>query len=219
MTAIDETPQAAEDWWERLYSEADTIEPGAQPVRSVDEVKVTGRGSGRLRDWWQRPDGTELNAPAEAEAEEEPADEAGDNRELSSLGDDEAGVVVTEDGSGRWFRANPGYYPKRESLPLPSLPARPAFSPGSRRLLFNGTAAGAGYWWGLTPTILGWIESCGTAMSISGALVLGAGICLVTAHFWDRRTSHWMLGLRWFARIPLMSAITALALYAPAASH
>ncbi|MFB7747669.1 hypothetical protein [Streptomyces sp. NPDC056132] len=211
MTTTDETTgQAAEDWWERLYAEAETTEPVQQPV-PVAPVRT-----GRLRDWWQKPDGTELQAaadvePERVEVEEEPVEEPGDNPGLSS--DDEA-EPVTE---GRWFRTQTGYYPTRESL-VPSLPARPAISPGTRRLIFNGTAAGAGYWFGLTPRIVSWIEACGTATSIGGALVLGAGICLVTAHFWDRRTRHWMPGLRWVARIPLMSAITALALYAPAAS-
>jgi hypothetical protein len=34
---------------------------------------------------------------------------------------------------------------------------------------------------------------------------------------WDRRTRHWWPGLAWAARIPLATAITALALWAPAA--
>ncbi|MGW2866432.1 hypothetical protein [Streptomyces sp. NPDC001205] len=211
MTAIDETPQAVEDWWERLYAEAEVTEPVHQP-QPVAPVRT-----GRLRDWWQRPDGTELDHGQDQAADAEPEGveveapllddhELDDNPELSP-------EAEAEPAGSRWFRTQTGYYPKR-----PALPARPAISPGTRRLVFNATAAGAGYWLGLTPRILAWIETCGTATSIGGALVLGAGICLGIAHFWDRRTRHWMVGLSWAARIPLMSAITALALYAPAAS-
>jgi len=119
-------------------------------------------------------------------------------------------------GKGRWFRPAPGYWPRPS---LPSLPQRVALSPKTRRLIYNVAAAGSGWWFGLTPEIRGWIEDCGRETSIGGALTLGAGICLGIAVFWDRRTRHWMPGLAWVARIPLASALTALALYAPAAQH
>lgn len=117
------------------------------------------------------------------------------------------------DRKGRWFRPQAGYYPRPS---LPSLPARPALSEGSKRLLYNLSAAGVGYVYGPTRMIGGWIESCGRSTSIGGALVLGGAICLGTAVMWDCRTRHWYRPLAWIARIPLASAITALALYAPA---
>ncbi|MEU9237139.1 hypothetical protein [Streptomyces subrutilus] len=118
-----------------------------------------------------------------------------------------------EDESFRWLRTAPGYWrvPSVPSLPVPS-----SLSPGAKRLLENACAVGAGYWIGIVPTIGGWIASCGRDYSISGALFLGTGLCLGIAALWDRRTRHWHLTIRWAARIPLASAVTALALYAPA---
>lgn len=118
---------------------------------------------------------------------------------------------------GRWFVPQAGYW-RSVSLPArPSLAARPALSEGTKRLLYNVSAAGAGWYLGLGPTIGGWIESCGRETSIGGALVLGGVICLGIAAFWDSRTRHWKPApLAWITRIPLASAITALALYAPA---
>jgi hypothetical protein len=40
---------------------------------------------------------------------------------------------------------------------------------------------------------------------------------LLIAHVWDRRTRHWWPGIAWAARIPLATALLALALWAPAA--
>ncbi|WP_371631854.1 hypothetical protein OG892_39735 [Streptomyces sp. NBC_00341] len=124
--------------------------------------------------------------------------------------------------AGKWLRPAASYYP-RPRIPLSPAPVaegdeapKPALSPGTRRLLVNAGAAGAGYGLGLVPLLGGWIDECGRMTSISGALVLGGGICLVVAHVWDRRTRHWHPALELVARIPLMSAITALALYAPA---
>ncbi|MEU2134921.1 hypothetical protein [Streptomyces sp. NPDC018352] len=120
---------------------------------------------------------------------------------------------------GKWLRPAESYYPKPRNPLSPAadgeLPKR-ALSAGTLRLLANAGAAGAGYVLGLTPMFWAWIEECGESTSIGGALFLGGSICLAIGHFWDRRTRHWYPGLAWAARIPLASAITALALYAPA---
>ncbi|MFJ5851260.1 hypothetical protein [Streptomyces sp. NPDC092903] len=124
--------------------------------------------------------------------------------------------------AGKWLRPAASYYPRPRNPLVPAPvpegeePTKPALSPGTRRLLANVGAAGAGYGLGLVPLLGGWIEECGRTTSIGGALVLGGGICLVVAHVWDRRTRHWHPVLALVARIPLMSALTALALYAPA---
>lgn len=109
-----------------------------------------------------------------------------------------------------WFTPQAGYWPSLPEMPKPSL------SDGAKRFLFNVGAGAAGYAFGLTPTLGGWIADCGRDYSISAALVLGGGIAFGIAAFWDRRTRHWYGPLAWFARIPLASAVTALALYAPA---
>jgi hypothetical protein len=114
----------------------------------------------------------------------------------------------------KWLRREPGYWPEPR---LPALP-RPALSDKAKRGFYNAGAAGAGWYLGLGPTISGWIADCGRHYSISAALILGGGICLGIAVLWDSRTQHWYRPLRWLARIPLATAVTALALYAPA-SH
>jgi hypothetical protein len=96
--------------------------------------------------------------------------------------------------------------------------AAAALSPKTRTALYNASAAGAGWGLGLYQQCAHALADCGQQYSISGALTLGAGTCLIVAHFWDRRTRHWWPGLAWAARIPLATAFLALALYAPAAA-
>lgn len=120
---------------------------------------------------------------------------------------------------GKWLRPAQSYYPRPRNPLSPAAdgtPPKRALSAGTLRLLANAGAAGAGYVLGLTPMFGTWIEECGRTTSIGGALFLGGSMCLAIGHFWDRRTRHWYPGLAWAARVPLASAITALALYAPA---
>lgn len=123
-------------------------------------------------------------------------------------------------GGPRPFEAQPDYWPR------PHMPAvvhrqreraEAAVSPGTRRLLYNASAAGTGWILGLYQQFAGALADCGTRYSISGALVLGAGGIALIAHVWDRRTRHWWPGIAWAARIPLATAVLALALWAPAA--
>lgn len=151
-------------------------------------------------DWWDRLYAEELQ---EEPREEAPADP-----------DPNAATEEAEEDGGPWLRPAPGYYP---APGLPSVP-RAALSPRTRRALYNATAAATGWGLGLVPSLGDAIAACGREASIGAALVLGCGICLVIAHMWDRRTRHWWPGLAWVARIPLASAITALALYAPAST-
>ncbi|TXS78678.1 hypothetical protein [Streptomyces sp. sk2.1] len=122
--------------------------------------------------------------------------------------------------AGKWLRPAARYYPRLRTPFSPKATetgeVKPALSPGTLRLLANAGAAGVGYWLGLVPLIGHAIEDCGRTTSIGGALTLGGGLVLFIAHVWDRKTRHWNLLLAWGARIPLASAITALALYAPA---
>ncbi|MFF4661966.1 hypothetical protein [Streptomyces sp. NPDC001282] len=119
---------------------------------------------------------------------------------------------------GKWLRPAAKYYPRPRNpfSPPEGEEAKPALSAGTLRLLANAGAAGAGYWLGLVPLIGHAIEECGRTTSIGGALTLGGGLVLFVAHVWDRKTRHWHAITAWLARIPLASAITALALYAPA---
>ncbi|MFI2078548.1 hypothetical protein [Streptomyces triculaminicus] len=188
----------APDWWDALYSDE-----RRRPIRAT---------APRLPDWQiPKPD---LPSPDDdvPEAAQEPED--GHSREAPAEPDWPA---VEEDGPSdaaqRWLIPAPEYYPP---LPIPGPP--PALSPRTCAALYNLGAAGSGYAFGLVPALHDAISSCGEQTSIGGALFLGGGICLITAHFWDRRTRHWYRPLAWAARIPLASAITALALYTPAAT-
>jgi len=122
--------------------------------------------------------------------------------------------------SGPVFAPAPNYYP-RPHMPavVVSIPDRAAaaISPRTRRLLYNASAAGAGWALGLYQQCAHALADCGQQYSISGALTLGIGTSLLVAHVWDRRTRHWWPGLAWAARIPLATLILALALWAPAA--
>ena len=119
-----------------------------------------------------------------------------------------------------WWSAQPDYYP-RPHLPaaVTRIPdqAAAAVGPKTRRLLYNGSAAGAGWGLGLYQQCAAALADCGQQYSISGALTLGIGTSLIVAHCWDRRTRHWWPGIAWAARIPLATLILALALWAPAA--
>ncbi|MEW1798145.1 hypothetical protein [Streptomyces niveus] len=212
MTTTDDTPVAsAEDWFDRLYAEADEVAPAAAPVAAPR------RARSRLGAWWERRDVLEDEVQDEDEdLEDGDGDVLEDEPDAGDAGPEESGdqeeIAETAPADRRWMRPAPEYYPAPPARRAP----REAVSPGTRRLIYNAAAAGAGYLLGLTPTVGGWIEDCGETTSIGGALVLGCGICGVVAHVWDRRTRHWWVGLAWLARIPLASSLTALALYAPA---
>lgn len=120
----------------------------------------------------------------------------------------------------RAFIPQPDYWPHPHTpAALTHIPDRAAaaISPATRRLLYNATAAGAGWALGLYDQFAAAIADCGQQASISGALTLGIGGTVLIAHVWDRRTRHWWPGIAWVARIPLATAILALALWAPAA--
>ncbi|MFD5033623.1 hypothetical protein ACFWM0_24930 [Streptomyces sp. NPDC058405] len=184
------------DWWDDLYDDEKPAGPAL--------------GGARLPDW--RKPKPALEAPTEDEPDEEPA--AGEDPEPEEEQEqDQEQVAPAPPG---WLQPQPGYYPPLPAV-LPAVQKTPAaLSPKTRQLIYNAGAAGAGYGFGLLDLFARAINDCGTETGIGGALVLGIGSCLLIAHIWDRRTRHWWIGLAWAARIPLATAITALALYAPA---
>ena len=120
----------------------------------------------------------------------------------------------------RRFEAHPGYWPR------PHMPAAvdrlrdrapAALSPRTRAFLYNASAAGAGWLLGLYHQFAWAVSDCATEQGIGAGLVLGIGGTALIAHVWDRRTRHWWPGIAWAARIPLATALLALALWAPAA--
>jgi hypothetical protein len=151
-------------------------------------------------DWWNNLYDDEDTEPAEPVDEETPAETEDD-----------------EQAGPGWWAPQPGYWP-RPHIPaaLTHAPEKIAISPRTRAFLYNASAAGAGWGLGLYHQFAAAVADCGQQYSISGALVLGVGGCLVIAHVWDRRTRHWWPGIAWAARIPLATAIVALAFWTPA---
>lgn len=136
------------------------------------------------------------------------------------LEDDDEEELDDDEPTPRRFEAQPDYWPR------PRMPAAidrvrhqapAAISTGTRRFLYNASAAGTGWGLGLYGKFAWAINDCGTTQGVGAGLVLGVGGCLLVAHLWDRRTRHWWPGIAWVARIPLATAVLALALWAPAA--
>lgn len=209
-----------DEWWDRLYAPTDEPEPdaGRAPVPA---------SSGRLPDW-RRGEVVELTGDEPApDTAEEPAgtDTAASDTEDEDCPDtdttpDTADTDTKDSGQPDTPPARtPRLVPVPDYYPTPKVSAvRPALSAGTRRALYNAGAAGAGWGLGLVPLLDHALDSCGRDASIGAALLLGVGGCLAVAHLWDRRTRHWWAGLAWAARIPLASAVTALALWAPAST-
>jgi hypothetical protein len=85
----------------------------------------------------------------------------------------------------------------------------------TRWVLYSGASAATGYAIGLVPLMEGWIVDCGHDTSPKAAVLLGLGIATAAGILIDHRTRHWWGPLPWLCRIPLASALLALALYAP----
>lgn len=196
-------------WWEtkKPVAVASTQTPTADagdPAASIPSKPTT-----RPRDWLDDVlDDNAAPAPVEpAEPDDEPEPQPDEDET------DPADKPHT-------FQPQPDYWP-RPRLPaaITHIPdqATNAISHSTRRLLYNASAAGAGWALGLYQPLAHAIADCGTT-SIGGTLVLGIGGTALIAHLWDRRTRHWWPGIAWCARIPLATAVLALALWAPAAS-
>lgn len=207
----DDPPADPDGWWDDLYSEQPEQEPERRPAP-------------RLPPWWDKKP-TDLTHQTDGE----PVEEEPETAETSTDPDPEPAAEPDDDPAEddeeqvdrpRTFEPKPDYWP-HPHLPavLIHIPdrAEAAISHGTRNLLYNGTAAGAGWGLGLYGQFAGVLADCG-ATSIGGGLVLGIGSTLLIAHVWDRRTRHWWPGIAWCARIPLATAILALALWAPAAT-
>jgi hypothetical protein len=172
-------------------------QPGPDEIRMRRILRKQGVGPDA--DWWApNPD-----API-VEPEPEP----------------EPDVEEEQPDRGPVFIPEPSYWP-HPHMPtvLTAAPERAAaaLTPRTRTVLYNLSAAGAGWALGLYSKFAWAIHDLGKT-SISGAIVLGVGGSLLIAHVWDRRTRHWWPGLAWAARIPLATALLALALWAPASA-
>jgi hypothetical protein len=183
-------------------------DPGPDELAIRDILRLRGVGPDALGDtmatddWWN-------------DLYDEP------DTELKPDADEEPDVKESTAPAPVWWQAQPDYYPHPH---MPALVTRTrdraeaAISPRTRKLLYNASAAAAGWGLGLYQQCAHALAVCGQQYSISGALTLGIGGSLLVAHVWDRRTRHWWPGIAWAARIPLATCLLALALWAPAAT-
>ncbi|MFE3031554.1 hypothetical protein ACFXKY_07885 [Streptomyces canus] len=179
-------------------------EQGADELQIKEILKARGVGPDApppplAEDWWAPKPEPFLD---EDEAEDEPDDEP--------------------PAPARRFEAQPGYWPR------PHMPAAvdrlrdrapAALSDRTRAGLYNASAAGAGWGLGLYDQFAWALRDCGQSQGTGAGIALGVIATLLIANFWDRRTRHWWPGIAWAARIPLATALLALALWAPAAAH
>jgi hypothetical protein len=113
---------------------------------------------------------------------------------------------------------DPARGPRTRYVPIPSTRIHTLYTglePRARWAIYTGTAAAAGWGLGLEQLLQGLIAECGhdTGQTLPAVLV---GLGLITAcALIDRRTRYWWPPLAWVCRIPLASALLALALYAP----
>jgi hypothetical protein len=183
-----------------------STDQGADELRMKAILKKRGVGPDSeppASGWWE-PDTTPF-------AEDEPDEEL----DATLDGEDD------EEKAASRFAPQPGYWPRphmpaavdrlRDRAPI-------ALSSRTRAFLYNASAAGTGWLLGLYQQFAWAINDCATQQGIGAAIVIGIGGCLLIAHVWDRRTRHWWPGIAWAARIPLATALVALALWAPAAS-
>lgn len=178
-------PASGDEWWDRLYEDADDHHGAATPRRR------------RI---------PPLRRPAAPKAEPEPAEqpEADPEWETAEPVDESTPAAVARD------RRSPG---RRLNAEYASLPHR------TRVLLYNGTTAGTGYTLGIVHLFTSWITGAqNDTGSIAAALIIGTGLVITLGVLVDRRTRPWWGPLPWLCRIPLASAVLALALYAPASA-
>ncbi|MFC1410389.1 hypothetical protein ACEZCY_14100 [Streptacidiphilus sp. N1-12] len=191
---------APTDWWDRLYTEA--AAPAPAPAAPPHQ---------RLPDW-RTGEGIELGKP-EAPAEPDPEPEPAEAEEEQLLAEDEEEPDDQEDAEAEdWDE--PEARSRRSPREMLS-----AHSTQRRRfaiLVYNGTAAAAGWGIGLVPAIHTLIASCAQqTQSTTAGVILGVGICIAIGAAVDQRTRHAWAPLAWVCRIPLASAFLALGLYAP----
>ncbi|MGJ5898568.1 hypothetical protein ACSCBZ_42520 [Streptomyces niveiscabiei] len=177
-------------------------------------------GAGRVPDWWltktpELPDENTLDGADDWwDALYDAPDTSDEN---TPVVEPESAEAEPETASSAWLIPQPDYYPSPHApVFITQAPARIALSGKTRAGLYNASAAGAGWALGLYDPLAAALADCGHD-STGGALVLGFGTCLLIAETWDRRTRHWWPGIAWAARIPLATAVLALALWAPAA--
>jgi hypothetical protein len=212
MTDQTLTTAAPDAWWADLYDarHGDTLTAATSPAQAGD--RLPDWRTGQTVDLDERPAG-EDKRPAGESAGTDAADAADayeefDDDELAE--DDESD---DEPSRGRTARLHP------RQVKAYILEHHGEQQLRFKKLLYNASAAGAGWglsWEGRLHEVL---VSCGRETSDPyAAMILGAAVVGATAILIDRRTRGWWWPLAWVCRIPLAAAVLALALYTPAAT-
>ena len=218
----DVTVASAADWWSKLYAPASPDTLSAAPA-AVGGAGAGPAGGGRLPDW-RAGEVVDLSKPADAKPADadaddvdpedpvEESDDADDAEEFDDDPDEESDDDSGDSGdSGDASRQRAPRRPLREYLTDHGDQER-----RFRRLVYNSTAAGAGWCLGLVGEADGLLHECGASTGDSvAALILGAGFVAAALMLVDRRTRGWYAPLAWVCRIPLASAALALALFTP----
>lgn len=84
----------------------------------------------------------------------------------------------------------------------------------TRWLLSTSAGAGCGWFLDLEQAMSGWIADCARDQGQTAGLILGAGL-VAAGSYLVYRARGWWPPLAWCCRIPLATALLALALYAP----
>nr|WSX25671.1 hypothetical protein OG690_38675 [Streptomyces tubercidicus] len=223
-TAVDAT---GDGWWDDLYGKEDSAPADVPGPRRVAVP------ADRLPFWWTG-EGVKLKdeaAGVDTEPEPEPLCEHPEPLEvrdgygelvayLCQACDAQLEVDTDEDEPEpqpyERLAASARSVGQKTSKWLPAGATGITLNPRARRLLYNGSAAGLGWYLHIGPPIKHLLEECGREASIGASLVIGVGICGAAAVLVDRRTRHWWPPLAWVCRAPLAAAVLALCLYAPA---
>ncbi|MBA0051943.1 hypothetical protein E0L36_13870 [Streptomyces sp. AJS327] len=210
-------------WWDRLYDPAagDTATTDTQPAPAPAEESPAER----IRKWWWtgRDQDDDTDQDEDEEDEEDEGEETDEDHEKKAAGDkdqaagddgEDEGGAESEDGSRGEKKAGPGAK-KTKGKKGKTGKTGPVVLVRARWLLYSGPAAGVGWWCGLGPAVHGLLADCGADASVGAALIVGTGLCAVTAMAVDRRTRGWWPPLAWVCHIPYATCVLALLLYAP----
>ncbi|MCK2144883.1 hypothetical protein MWG58_29000 [Streptomyces sp. WAC00276] len=201
------TPPPEDDWWDRLYADDAPAKPEAEDGDDVEPKKTP---------WWARKRDADTNPKDSEDAPEPasspPAEAAGDSPvETTPPPAPRRRLSLTKPG-----QATAGGVQQQVAKPLPDGPRI-----RRDRVLYvaaNAAAAGAGWWLGLGP----WLDDCLTYyLPRPGGgwvtlAVLTVGIVAVDARTHGLRGRHrhpLVAVLGWAGRIPLATAVLAIALY------
>lgn len=212
-------PDTRTDWWSHLYAPVHSDTASADRPPTPPRIPPPGQTITLGKPEPEpEPEPTAPGPPVDAEPGEEPDEPDHDDEPADA---DQPTPDTKPDG---WTDIPDRTAPPDQQAVLSGtarIHQAVATIPGRLRwLTYNSTAAGTGWCCHLVQPFQALIATCGVATgSQVSAVILGAGICTLIGWRWDRPTRGWWGPLPWACRIPLASAVVALALYAPGTGH